>query len=610
MSATFTIDQPGGAGSGSPGQARRDLWLGHQVLLTAVDLSPGGYIWEFLPGGTPPGSTAVLADHTLQQASFTPDVAGSYRVRLIWNGGGPGKVSTKVIRVTKNSLGTLTKRGWGFPAFDERPDETNFSGNARGYAPEFEFILDDILENAFGGTLAAGGDLGGNYPVPVVARLDGAYIASSGLGLKAGTALQVLPGLTDLTDVTPIHDMLNDATLVTRKGANDAVIYQTNGVGPTAPSTAVASLKFPKSFNPNSAVATGGKVYAIGAPVDRFATTIAILKADIPSQAVEATGTVAIPNATKLTAEGSSGSLWAFDGSTNIYRIDTNTFAVTTVALPTAVSSHDMFEAGGFVYVTGASGKIWKVDPTTNTVSTGTVGGSTVFGGGGGAGFVWLTDGTNVYRVDATTLTVDSSLAFRGIVAKSVAYQPAVSSYPDYVYVLSNDGLTLETIINPTGAMAEDVSNVLPAPGTKMTVSGSKLTVVLPDRVASMTSSSGGTLPPDNIDAAGVADWAPIVPYVANGATLVGPATYTPTRDLPASPIPVILTDSTAATVVITLSSLEIGRTILVKDVSPTPLGTILDGDGDTIDGQPTRTISAPYESITLFRGPSEWSVI
>ena len=156
MTATFTIDQPFGAGAGSAGEARRDIWLGQQVLLTALDLSPGGYVWEFQPGGIPPGSLAVIVDGGLQQASFTPDLPGSYRVRLLWNGGGAGRVSTKVIRVTKDPYGLTLNRGWGVPAFDERPDETNFSGNFRGSTPEFEFIFADLLTNAFGASAPAG----------------------------------------------------------------------------------------------------------------------------------------------------------------------------------------------------------------------------------------------------------------------------------------------------------------------------------------------------------------------------------------------------------------------------------------------------------------------
>jgi hypothetical protein len=611
MTATFRIDQPAGAGPGSPGEARRDIWLGKDVTLTALDLSPGGYTWEFLPGGVPPGSTAVINNNNQQMADFTPDLPGSYRVRLLWNGGGPGRVSTKIIRVTKDSFGSLTKRGWGYPAFDERPDETNFVGNARGYSPEFELILDDILLNSFGGGGgSAGGDLAGSTGVPVVARIDGAYIASNGLGLAAGTALQVVPGSTNIADVSAIKDMTGNAMLVTRKGANDAVIYKTSTVGELTSFSAVASVKYPQNFNPNASVSMGGKAYAIGAAVGRFATIIQILRADTASGAVEAIGTVALPGATRLVTEVGSGSLWALDGSASIYRIDPTTFAVTTVALPTAVRSNDIFDANGVIYATGDAGKIWRIDPSTNTVTSGTAGISDLYSQAGGAGYVWATDGSNIYRIDGSTLTVSSTLAVRAIAPQVVVYQPSVGVLPDYVYALSADGLTIETVTNPTSVMAEDVTNVLPVAGARMAVSGEKMLISLPDRVAAMASSSGGMIPPVVTNAAGVADWRPIVPYATIGATLTGPSSYSPTNELPESPIPVILTDSTAGIVTVLLSALAFGRVVVVKDISPAPMGTVLDGAGDMIDGQPTRTFVAPYESITLFKGPTEWSVI
>jgi hypothetical protein len=141
MAAQITIDQPSGAGAGTPGESRSDIWLSQQVDLTSSGTG-STYLWEVLD--RPPGSTAPLNNPATSVADITPDVAGSYRIRLTVDGGGSGNITTRIVRARYTSTGILTHRGWAPPAVEENDDEDNEGGNTRGWAPEWETIVTDI----------------------------------------------------------------------------------------------------------------------------------------------------------------------------------------------------------------------------------------------------------------------------------------------------------------------------------------------------------------------------------------------------------------------------------------------------------------------------------
>lgn len=151
MAAIIAIDQdrPGpSVSSGTPGIARKDLWL-NNVIRPRCTVTSGSYAWTLL--SKPPGATATITNPNSQTCSFNPDVGGSYRLQLETDGGGPGNVQILILAVTKNATGVTLGRGWRYPALGEKPGENNWDGNTRSYVESLEAILEDIQTNLGGG---------------------------------------------------------------------------------------------------------------------------------------------------------------------------------------------------------------------------------------------------------------------------------------------------------------------------------------------------------------------------------------------------------------------------------------------------------------------------
>jgi len=158
--AVIVIDQSAGAGAGSPGVARNDLWQGREVSLsigTGGNTSPH---WTLLD--IPPGSAAALSSATEITCTFTPDLVGTYRIQLVVNGGGPGNIQTLVARVRRDADGFLSQRGWAYPAKGEIEGESNYGGNTRGWSEALESILEDVRLNGMSGG-GGGGGAGSSY---------------------------------------------------------------------------------------------------------------------------------------------------------------------------------------------------------------------------------------------------------------------------------------------------------------------------------------------------------------------------------------------------------------------------------------------------------------
>lgn len=139
--AIIVTNQPAGAGLGTAGESRTDLWLSQPVNLSVGVGGNTSYSWELL--SSPPGSAATLSTPSASTSSWTPDVRGTYRIRLVTNGGGPGNLQTRVFRVTKNSSGVTLGRGWAAPALGEKLGESIRGSIDRGYADAIETILSD-----------------------------------------------------------------------------------------------------------------------------------------------------------------------------------------------------------------------------------------------------------------------------------------------------------------------------------------------------------------------------------------------------------------------------------------------------------------------------------
>lgn len=175
--AVIVADQSAGAGAGSPGVARNDLWQARAVSLYLGVAGNTTYLWELL--SKPTGSATALTSSTASTSGFTPDLVGTYRVRLTVNGGGPGNVQTRVYRCRFDNSGVVASRGWATPAYGETASEANYDGNAIGYGEVFETILADVR--------TALGTVGLYYEIP----LSVADAASSLTGYRRVSAIHL-----------------------------------------------------------------------------------------------------------------------------------------------------------------------------------------------------------------------------------------------------------------------------------------------------------------------------------------------------------------------------------------------------------------------------------
>jgi hypothetical protein len=139
-------DRPGpSVSTGSPGVARKDLWVGQVVRPTSTLAGNASQSWSLVD--KPTGSTATLNDADQVTCYFTPDLPGSYRLRLVTNTGGAGNEQILICACTFDVTGVLINSGWRIPAFGEKASEDNFGGtNARGWATDIEKLLKDIFE--------------------------------------------------------------------------------------------------------------------------------------------------------------------------------------------------------------------------------------------------------------------------------------------------------------------------------------------------------------------------------------------------------------------------------------------------------------------------------
>jgi len=185
---------------GVVGRARDDLEIAEQVTLRNGDDS-GVYSWRWVLLARPTGSTAALSNPIAATATFTPDIVGTYRVRLTVNEGLLGEVDTTVAVVRDPD-------GLRIPAAGETTEANWLIGgspNERGWHPDMEaylaflktytaqFVLDNIITDTFVAATVDDYDPGSPWPVAQVLRLTPNAAGTTLNGLVAPTvAMQVL----------------------------------------------------------------------------------------------------------------------------------------------------------------------------------------------------------------------------------------------------------------------------------------------------------------------------------------------------------------------------------------------------------------------------------
>lgn len=112
MPAVIRVDQLTGAGEGVAGVSRNDLWKEKPVQLTDVG---GNTAWRWSLISKPEGSVAVLTGADTATATFTPDLSGDYKIKLVINTSGVTKYTT--VRVRNADDGQPVRRGWTLPGF-------------------------------------------------------------------------------------------------------------------------------------------------------------------------------------------------------------------------------------------------------------------------------------------------------------------------------------------------------------------------------------------------------------------------------------------------------------------------------------------------------------
>jgi hypothetical protein len=265
--AIILADQDLGAGPGSPGVARNDLWLSQIIDLTCTTIGNSSFSWSLLD--KPVGSTVTLATPTLATSSFTPDVAGTYRVRLVTNGGGVGNEQTLVYRVRYSNTGVLVNRGWAYPAFGEVDTEANYNSNVRGWAEDLEYILEDtrtsLTQDVPTDTLVGRSSAGTGDPEFITctsagrALLDDASASDqrTTLGLGALATLSTV-GTTEITNSSVTNAKLASVSTATFKGRVTA------GTGPVEDLTSAQATSLLADFIGDSGA--GGTKGLVPAP--------------------------------------------------------------------------------------------------------------------------------------------------------------------------------------------------------------------------------------------------------------------------------------------------------------------------------------------------------
>ena len=188
---------------GQPGRARDDLVLGQPITArNSNDVDVARWVWALVD--KPLGSLTVLSGTTSPQVVFTPDVAGSYLLRLSVDDGVTGQIDHKVAAV-RDSVGHR------YPATGEDANSTNWPGNEnKGWGKDAEQILRGLASPQL---------IAGVMPenVPIAAST---VITIGGIGLPASLAQIVDAGFVDVAASIGPAPTINSYAFLTVPGTN------------------------------------------------------------------------------------------------------------------------------------------------------------------------------------------------------------------------------------------------------------------------------------------------------------------------------------------------------------------------------------------------------
>ncbi len=150
------------SGAGTAGESRQDLVIGETVTISDTEAANSSGPWATVLDDVPTGSTAVLTGPTTATPSFVPDLVGSYRFTMTFNG---IEAFTTVVAIEHPTTNLRT------PGFQEEL-QWNEGGSSRGWQLSKDALYAQVEQTASDIAVASGGYVYDRYSLPDVAHAD------------------------------------------------------------------------------------------------------------------------------------------------------------------------------------------------------------------------------------------------------------------------------------------------------------------------------------------------------------------------------------------------------------------------------------------------------